>query len=153
MVSYRTARKASKPTAFVPETILNESRPVAVAASRRLLLRCIHKSRREEGQLAAPKSIAKRTFVLKTFQLAEGRQRTILDGILRLFVDAQDALCQAVKDWPIPGKQNLKRVPVSLQAIRNQFAVIQMHFHFAIFVRVVILQCSQHFASLIFIFP
>jgi hypothetical protein len=60
-------------------------------------------------------------------------------------VDAQDALCQAVKDWPIPGKQNLKRVPISLQAIRNQFAVIQMHFHFAIFVRVVILERSQHF--------
>jgi hypothetical protein len=60
-------------------------------------------------------------------------------------VDAQDALCQSVKDWPIPGKQNLKRVPVSLQAIRNQFAVIQMHFHFAIFVRVVILQRCEHF--------
>src|SRR5215468_1419926 len=59
MVSYRTARKASKPAAFVPETILNESRPLAVAASRRLLLRCIHKSRREEGQLAAPNSIAR----------------------------------------------------------------------------------------------
>jgi len=54
-------------------------------------------------------------------------------------------LCQAVKDWPIPGKQNLKRVPVSLQAIRNQFAVIQMHFHFAISVSVVILQRSEHF--------
>src|SRR5215469_2939501 len=59
MVSYRTARKASKPNAVVPETILNEWRPVAVAASRRLLLRCIHKPRRGEGRLAAPNSIAR----------------------------------------------------------------------------------------------
>src|ERR1700756_1148201 len=58
-VSCRMARKASKPTAFVLETILNESRPVALAASRRLLLRCIHKSRREEGPLAAPNSIGR----------------------------------------------------------------------------------------------
>ena len=59
LVSYRMARKASKPTVFVLETILNESRPVALATSRRLLLWCIHKSRREEGQLAAPNSIAR----------------------------------------------------------------------------------------------
>jgi hypothetical protein len=66
---------------------------------------------------------------------------------------AQDALCQAVKDWPVPGKQNLKRVPVSSQAIRNQFAVIQMRFDFAILVRVFVLQRSRHYASLISIFP
>src|SRR5215469_7519080 len=59
LVSYRMARKASKPTAFVLEIILNESRPVALAASRRLLLWCIHKPRREEGQLAAPNSVAR----------------------------------------------------------------------------------------------
>ena len=58
IVSYRTARNASKPTAFVLETVLNESCSVALAASLRLPLRCIHKSRREEEQLAAPNSIA-----------------------------------------------------------------------------------------------
>jgi hypothetical protein len=37
MVSHRMTRKASKPIAFVLETILNELRPEAIAASRRLL--------------------------------------------------------------------------------------------------------------------
>lgn len=59
IVSYRVGGKASKPTAFVPETIVNESRPVPLAASPQLLLWCIHKARRAEGQHAAPNSIAR----------------------------------------------------------------------------------------------
>jgi hypothetical protein len=38
---------------------------------------------------------------------------------------------------------------VSLQAIRNQFAVIQMYFHLAIFVRVFVLQRSRPYVFLI----
>jgi hypothetical protein len=153
------------PTVFVLETILNEWRPVPLAASPQLLLWCIHKARRAEGQHAAPNSIArvsasrhatlllgkdlfriwcwvrervhhlrssledgafrrigslapakdcdrfvyeysgqptpKGTFVLKTLHLAEGHQGTILNGVFGFFVVAQNALRQAIKDWPI----------------------------------------------------
>src|SRR6516164_5798332 len=51
--------KAWRPTAFVPETILNESRPPALVALCRLLPQCIHEYRRGGRRLAVPKSIGR----------------------------------------------------------------------------------------------
>jgi hypothetical protein len=65
----------------------------------------------------------KRCLAPKIAQLAVRQEQTILDGVLRLFALANDAMGHAQEEWTVACKQEIERFAITKQSVFNQFDI------------------------------